>query len=402
MNGVNAGEPTPLPVAEPRHQSFFLIPFFILILSSFAFATEEPVVRVAILQGVPSIRVTVPTPCRLIDFATGKVVGEGKHLLWQQVEPSNSGLKIGSEEFPSKAVLLEPKEPGVVKVNARSYRGSLLLLRDSAGKLTVVNRIGLEEYLVSALASETHPDWPIEVLKAHAVVSRTMIAHRMWISRERPFDVTADTSTHLYYGVSVEREWARRAVQETRDQVLAYERELFSATFHANCGGHTEDAWELWQVKGNPEPLKGRPDPYCKDRRHYRWRKALSWRDFIEAVSPDAQGIGDIRGCRVVERNDSGRVRAVRLEGSMGTLVLSGKRFRELLGPNRLRSLKFSISSSRWGIFFDGYGWGHGVGLCQWGAYGMAREGHPMDAILSFYFPGAQRRKLRGLPGFTL
>lgn len=362
---------------------------------------EEPTVRVALLQEAPSVRVTVLAPCRLTDPATGAVIEKDRILRWQEVKPGDSGLSIGALKTTSASVLVEPPEGAVLRVNARPYRGSLLLVRTAGGRLTVINQLGLEEYLVSALASEANPDWPLEALKAHAVVSRTMAAHRIWIQKEGPFDMTADTSTHLYHGVAVERDWVRKAVEQTRGQVLAYQRELLSATFHANCGGHTEDPQEIWKIQGDPAPLRGHPDPYCKDLRHFRWKATLPSQLFSRLIEPAAGKIGKVTGLEILERNRSGRVRKIRISGTQGSTRLSGGDFRKSLGANRLRSLHFTAAVVGNQISFSGFGWGHGVGLCQWGAYGMARRGKKMEEILEFYFPGAQRRGLKGLPGFV-
>ncbi|MBI3616179.1 MAG: SpoIID/LytB domain-containing protein [Candidatus Omnitrophica bacterium] len=374
---------------------------FSWVLLSAAIAAEEPTVRIAILQEVPSVRVTVLAPCRATDFSTGKLIGQWPNLKWQGVEAGNPGLKIGPIQTESQTVLLETTNDSILRIDARPYRGDLIFTRTPAGRLTVINRLGLEEYLVGALASEVSSDWPMEALKAHAVVSRTMVAHRVWIQKGSPFDVTADTATHLYYGVASERQRTKEAVEATRGQVLAYEGELLSATFHANCGGHTEDASELWQVKGDPAPLKGRADPYCRGLKHFRWQADLSSTAFINALGKTAEGIGDFKECEILERNASGRVRAIRIRGAGGSALFSGRDFRKLLGSNRLRSLNFTVNRSGRRVMFDGFGWGHGVGLCQWGAYGMARRGKTMDEILSFYFPSAKPRNLKGLPGFV-
>lgn len=379
------------------------VPLFCLI--PLSFAGQEPTVRVAILQEVPEVRVTVEAPCTLTDLKTGASITQWPDLKWQRFQASNPGLQVGNTPVESQAVVLTPVKDAVIRVNAKPYRGQMIFYRTSDGKLTVVNRLDLEEYLVSALASEVNPDWPMEALKAHAVVSRTMIAHRIWISKDKPFDATADTGTHLYYGVHVERERTRTAVEATRGQVLAYEmlpgqRELLPATFHANCGGHTEDASELWVGTGALAPLKGRPDPYCKDRRHYRWNSILPQKDFLWRLGSEVKEIGEFISCQILKRNPSGRVKTVKITGTQNSVILTGRKFRELLGANRLRSLKCNFTTTRDKISFNGFGWGHGVGLCQWGAYGMAREGYKMDEILEFYFPGAQRRKLQGLPGF--
>ena len=364
-------------------------------------AAEEPQVRVAILQEAESFRLTVPNPCRALDLKTSAVLAEWPNLLWQEVRSDGTGLRVGQTTLASDAVVIQPAAGSLFRINSRAYRGRLILRCSAPVKVTAINQLGLEEYLVGAVASEAHPDWPSETLKAHAVVSRTVVAHRMWVNQDRPFDVTADTSTHLYYGISAERDTTRRAVEATRGQVLTYEGELFSATFHANCGGHTEDAAELWASKEPLPPLKGVPDPYCKDRRHYRWSTRLRNAELQKLLGPEAASIGDLTRVEVAERNRSGRVRSVRLTGDRGEVRLTGRRFRELLGANRLRSLKFAVKLSRNEVVFSGFGWGHGVGFCQWGAYGMARQGKKMDEILARYFPGAQRKPLQGLPGFS-
>lgn len=357
--------------------------------------------RVALFEETDAIRLTVQAPCRLTDLATGKRLADWPELRWQEVRAGNRGLRIGERTFSSEAVLLELEGEVIFRINAQPYRGALILRRSPQGKLLVVNRLPLEDYLVGALTSEVKPSWPMEALKAHAVVSRTMVAHRIWVSREKPFDVTADTRTHLYYGVRVEQAKPRRAVEATRGQVLSYNGELISTTFHANCGGHTEDAGELWSVKGDLKPLSGVVDPYCKNLKHYTWNSRVPMAKLREALREEVRQVGTLTGLAVAERNRSGRARSVRLSGSRQTVTLSGRRMRERLGENLLRSLNFTVEFSPQAVIFRGHGWGHGVGLCQWGAYGMARRGKQMEEILAHYFPGTKRRPLRGLPGFS-
>ncbi len=365
------------------------------------FSDEEPQVRVAILQDVDSARLTVPSACRLVDLKTGKMLTSWPELKWQEVRAGNTGLRIGSAGIASDAVLLEPAGGTVFTVNARPYRGELILRRTGKGRLTVIDRLPLEEYLVGALTSEVSAGWPLEALKAHAVVSRTMTAHRIWIRKGQEFDMTADTSTHLYHGVSAERGRTRQAAEQTRGQVLAYGGELFSATFHASCGGHTESAAEIWATKSRIPPLEGVEDPYCRNLKHYRWTAALPERDFLARLGKEAGEIGSLKSVEAVEVNRSGRVRNLRVRGDRGTLMLTGRQLREKLGANRLRSLKFKVAAGAGEVLFEGFGWGHGVGLCQWGAYGMSRQGKTADEILRFYFPGAEKRRLEGLPGFS-
>ena len=131
------------------------------------------------------------------------------------------------------------------------------------------------------------------------------------------------------------------------------------------------------------------------------WEVFLGGREILAALGSFGQTTGTLRSCEILGRNPSGRVTSVRFTGDRGTTDIPGRRLRELLGANRLRSLNFTVTSARDGFLFEGFGWGHGVGLCQWGAYGMARQGKKMDEILPFYFPGAEKRELEGLPGFS-
>ena len=356
-------------------------------------------VRAALLQEVPSVRITILAPCRMVDLEKGVLIKQWQELKWQLVEPGVSGLTVGQMETHSDVLLLEPTREAIIRVNAKPYRGALILYQTAKGKITVVNRLGLEEYLIGALPSEVSQGWPMEALKAHAIVSRTVAAHRIWVQHGQPFDISS--GTHLYYGFEAEREDVSAAVRATAGQGLSFNGELFSASFSTNCGGHTEDASELWQGKAGDSPLKGRPDPYCREMKHYRWSESIETKTFMKQLGDVAKPIGELQDCQILERNDSGRVRSIQLLGTEGTVNVAGRVFREKIGSDRLKSLNFTVTVSRQHVAFSGFGWGHGVGMCQWGAYGMAIQNHTMDEILDFYFSGAKKRQLHGLPGFT-
>ncbi len=383
-----------------RNLPLFLAALFWIVFPCSADDAEEPLVRVAILEDAGDVKITLEASCQLKDLETGKVFVKWDRLRWKSVQPGKKGIAVAGMTVPAKAVLLEPKAGTLFRVNAKPYRGALIFRQTPEGRLTVINQLELEAYLVGALRSETNSMWPMEALKAHAIVSRTMVAHRIWISKNKPFDVTADTRTHLYYGVNAERRRTREAVQATCGQVMAYNKELLSATFHANCGGHTEDAAELWKATGDLAPLKGVKDPYCKNRKHYRWKMRISIKEFLEKLGSVAGSVDTLTALEVVDRNRSGRVRSMRLVGTDGEVTLTGKELRSRLGANRLRSLNFTVELFKEQLLFRGLGWGHGVGFCQWGAYGMSRRNRKADEIIKHYFPGAQIRKLKGLPGF--
>ncbi len=367
---------------------------------SAVYAAEEPQVRVRLLQDVASVRLTFSEPFHLEDPKTGKVLREWKSLPWVEVVAGEEGIRIGQMKTDLSKLVLQTATDSYFRVDSQPYRGALIIIKTSAGRLTVIDRLPLERYLVGALTSETSSSWPIEVLKAHAVVSRTMVAHRMWLRKDQPYDVTADTSTHLYYGVLAERPNTQLAARQTVGQVLTWENQLFSTTFHANCGGHTEEAAELWEMSKKIPPLEGVKDPYCRGLKHYAWETSMTAAELIADLKEEGIPLDTMKEIRILEKNRSGRVRSLRLEGTQKSVVITGKKFRDLLGFNHLRSLNFSaaLSGGKW--VFKGFGWGHGVGFCQWGAFGMAERGMKMEQILDHYFPGAKKRPLKGLPGF--
>ncbi|PIQ82792.1 MAG: hypothetical protein COV76_01755 [Candidatus Omnitrophica bacterium CG11_big_fil_rev_8_21_14_0_20_64_10] len=363
----------------------------------------EPVVRVALMEHAAEARVTIMTPCVLKDLATGQTLERWEDFKWQLIEPGRSGLmRLGKKGTTSReAVVLEPlgNEP-VFRLNARPYRGFLIIRRVEGNRLLLINKVNLEDYLVSAIGSEIDPKWPAAALQAHAVASRTMVAHRIWVNSGQPFDVTADTRTHVYDGIPTERDSTRAAVSATAGEVLSFDGELFSAVFHANCGGHTEWADALWATKRVIPALAGHPDPYCRGAKHSDWEFHTALEDLQAALGPAAVELGRLAEVAVAERTRSGRVAALLIRGEGGESRIAGKDLRSALGANDLRSLKFDVRVEQGEARFTGQGWGHGVGMCQWGAYGMAAAGHPANVILDFYYPGAQRRKLAGLPGF--
>jgi stage II sporulation protein D len=165
---------------------------------------------------------------------------------------------------------------------------------------------------------------------------------------------------------------------------------VFPAFFHANCGGVTEDARELWGI--DLPPLRGGvASPFSVDSPHYRWRQNFRLKDLQKKLNAAGIKVGEIVDIKILEKNPSGRARKLQITARTGEIVtVDGKAFRDIIGPNVLRSNKYDIVMKGWYADFEGYGWGHGVGMCQWGAYGMAKLGNDYKKILSFYYPSSQ------------
>jgi stage II sporulation protein D len=209
-------------------------------------------------------------------------------------------------------------------------------------------------------------------------------------SASKDFDVTSDIYSQVYGGGVSERSRTNRAVEETRGRILTYQGKIFPAYFHATCAGHTEDASLLWDI--DIAPLKGTACGFCAGSPHFDWHMVLSLEEIKDVLAKTGRlkqsGISD---AAIMSRDGSGRVATLRFVTDKGDNIdISGKDFRNMIGPNIIRSTNFKLEVVERDAIFTGSGWGHGVGLCQWGAYFMAKQGWPVERILRHYYPGSE------------
>ena len=169
--------------------------------------------------------------------------------------------------------------------------------------------------------------------------------------------------------------------------MLTFQGKIFPTYFHSTCAGHTEDASTLWDI--NLPPLKGVQCGFCQDSPRYFWTYRISVGELAAKLKKDGHSIAGLHAIAVAGRNRSGRATYVDLISDGKTTEISAVEMRNILGPQLLRSTYFEVSLSGREVVFRGKGWGHGVGLCQWGAYFMAKQGHSYDQILRYYYPQA-------------
>ncbi len=290
-----------------------------------------------------------------------------------------------------------------------------------AGSLSAVNRLPIETYLRGVVSAEMSSDAPLEALKAQAVASRSVALARKGAHRGAPFDLCATAHCQVYRGLRGDDSRCSRAVRETRGMVLWFRGRVAEAPYCANCGGHTESAAQLWgdsrrsylrgvlDARGRRKLDLGeeaalrrwilsRPDVYCRDApsEHFRWRRSLDPEQLADRLERRlGKRIGLIRGLRVERRGVSGRAIRVRVEGSRGSVTLRGElRIRRTLAEPPLPSSCFVVDTEKGRFVLRGAGFGHGVGLCQDGAMGMARRGASFRRILQHYYPGTRLVRL--------
>jgi stage II sporulation protein D len=323
------------------------------------------------------------------------------------------------------------------KLDNKPYRGEVLLNSYSSSGINVVNRVNIEEYLYGVVGSEMPSNWPIEALKAQAVVSRTYAVKNKGCFRGSGFDVGCGTDSQVYGGLQSEAESVRKAVDETCGQMLFFNGELISSYFHSSSGGYTEGSENVWST---PLPyLIPTKDEYSLGSPYDQWQKQFSIQEAEGILKSRGYSITRIRSVRPEETSQSGRVTVLRVIGEKGDIILKKQEIRDVF---QLSSTLFSVSTGSnlslvdgqgkvWpagsfdlslisdkgtiekrndlghvaicsqyqekvvnintsGFEFTGSGYGHGVGMSQWGARGMALAGNNYLEILQHYYQNTE------------
>ena len=317
-----------------------------------------------------------------------------------------------------------------------------LLLKMEEGQVRAVNVVPVETYLTSVISSEMSANASLELLKAHAVISRSWLLVMMdnrqrttdngqqttdncheqlsedsiirWYDSEAHvgFDVCADDHCQRYQGITRQSNpQVVEAIEATRGLVLTYEGKICDARFSKCCGGMTEVFESCWENIRHPY-LVAKEDPYCntKDKRilsqvlnnydqetvdFYRWEVTYTTDKLSELVKRKS-GIdfGRILDLVPMERGASGRIITLKIIGEKRTLTVGKElEIRKWLSESHLYSSAFEVEKTADGFTLHGKGWGHGVGLCQIGAAVMGDQGIPYDEILTFYYPHAELTK---------
>ncbi|NJM96966.1 MAG: SpoIID/LytB domain-containing protein [Phormidesmis sp. RL_2_1] len=335
--------------------------------------------RVAIAQGNEAIRVGSST--------TGIIRDSGGQALYQLpelqaiiLEADNNMVDLtnGNQTLAeSSAFWLEPSADGFVWIGDKWYRGRVLVtLAD--GELTAINYVDLEDYLYSVVGSEMPTSWPQAALQSQAVAARSYALYKRSRNRNPLYDVDATTTYQAYKGIAQEAASTIAAVDSTKNNVVTYNGEVIEAIFHSSSGGHTENAGEIWS--SDVPYLRGVED-YDQNAPVYRWEETFSLDDFSSRLG----NMGTVRSIGTPRLTTQGRVSSISITGDNGTQTFKGSDIRSAL---RLRSTRFTIrlNEDTNQVSVTGFGFGHGVGMSQWGARSLAEQGWSYEQILEHYY----------------
>lgn len=358
----------------------------------------------------------------------------------------------GEEAYPQFAGTDSATSEEIIDLGDRKYRGRMEFGRYSGSGMTAVNVILLKEYLYGVVPSEMYSAWPIEALKAQAVVARNYAMINMGKHKNGGYDLCDGQHCQAYSGYGLEASNSNLAVDETREELLFYGNEMITAVYFSSSGGYTEDSENVWL---NPLPyLKAVPDPYEINSKI--WTRSFSKEEVKVLLKNNGKDIGEVLDIETKSYTSSGRVKELKVLGTKGSEILTKENIRtffksngtsldsrmfeiikggyasssaitvigsstskaisgsqisvigadkkikslslenasiNVLGKNGVNVVSFTSSTSISGDFvFQGKGYGHGVGMSQWGAKGMADQGYNYKQILSHYYTGTTVR----------
>jgi stage II sporulation protein D len=367
------------------------------------------------------------TQIQLENIETGERIDVSKELVFKP-EQVSSYVRIGK--------IQSGKGWHWEQTRSRSYKGNIDFININ-GKITVVNEVGIEQYLYGVVPSEMSPQSPVEALKAQAILARTNVYSKIGTKyKDKPYSLTSDVYSQVYTGLENVSERTNKAVDDTQGMILTYNGKPLEALFHSVCGGYLEGNDIIWgsarlpylQPKpcgtesennygdlSNEKNLKrwidSRPDSYCNidkaevdpaldfAKKYLRWETKIS-RSKLESNVRSSTGvdIGDLKDITVSGRGSSGKAKSVRITGSKNSVTINKElNIRKQLSKPPLYSANFYIVKENTGknglsesFIFKGAGFGHGSGMCQIGACGMAAKKKNFKEIIGFYFPGSK------------
>lgn len=363
------------------------------------------------------------------DYQTGKVLWESTNSQAAFLSIQDGKMQLNSSVLPDK-IRIKAKENSLVQVNHRTYRGMFVVSLDAKRLLMAVNVLPVEEYLYSVLPQEMPASWPLEALKAQAVAARSFALANTGRRDTLGYDVLASTESQVYAGSGVETATTTQAVKDTFGQAIFYKDKIVEGLFHSSSGGYTESSKFVW---GNELPYFQPTADRDQNSPHYKWQMNFTPQELDMAFINAGYNIGKIQAFELsklngtppfaptADRGVSGRLSYVKVQGEHGWTTIKASELREIL---RLKSTLFDIviniplpdtiaapivdqfgnqiglkeidvninDKNSIGLITDsstirrlsrhkdekiiirGYGWGHGVGLSQWGSKAMVDE----------------------------
>ena len=342
-------------------------------------AGQDKQVRVLLTESSSPVSVKTSGAIFIKDLSNNKKYGVTKAGTFK-ISSTAKQVQAGSVKSAKGLEIWLKNSKDTFTINGNTYNGKLLI--KPAAKIQIIEVLPLEEYLYGVLPYEMSSSWPIEALKAQAVAARTYTLKSIENTQKNPFDLYSDVRSQMYKGSAKVYDSVKQAVDATKGQVLKYKKNLFYTYYHANCGGHTDTPpWLASAVK----PLQGAKCGYCNHGAGATWKYTLS-KETVNNFLKKNKIAGNIKSIKIASKTSSGRAKTLKITTTKTSQNIPCNTFRVGVGSTKFKSC-FITSIN--GLTFSGKGYGHGGGLCQEGAKGMAEAGKDYKEILKRYYPGA-------------
>jgi stage II sporulation protein D len=436
-----------------------LVSLLICLFSSMVPTQANPLennIRVGIWSNQRNFIISSDTYFEIINGDTGKILehlsaNEKATISFKDNEIIVNGKRTGALKL--SVFKISNGSESSIEVNRKKYQGNIdIHITNGKTGMTVVNTLPIEQYLYGIIGKEISPEWPLEAVKAQVVAARTYAYYSLNKHQNDGYDVCATTDCQVYGGIDSETPRVIKAIDATVGQVMLYQGKPIQAFFHSSSGGYTENSENVW---GTYLPyLRGVVD-YDQKSPQYKWEKTIFPSELEESISKAGYAIGAIRAIELsplgiqpmnnIDRGVSGRIKGIRFIGTAGSIQLTGENLRKILALKSSlidiqvmvpvqKNIEFEISdkignqgnkkveinippSKEKGYFTDkedirriggrpneiivisGFGFGHGIGLSQWGAKAMAEKGPKDDPtyykeILRHYYQGIEIKKV--------
>lgn len=300
------------------------------------------------------------------------------------VQYTSKGLKINNINFAVNS--LDVQGLKFFQIDNKIYRGRFTIYKEN-GQLQLVNKLHLEEYLLSVIPSEIYSSWSKEALKAQAVASRTYALYEIMKNRRQKhkhFDLYADTRSQMYDGIKTETPQTTKAVLATAGQVLTYHGTLIKAYYSSSIGGKSANGSEI----GDNKPyLQSVNAPAILEFPAYYWVAKIP----LKKLQKYLKTKGSIKSIKISERTLSGRIKKIQIQDNFGDAkIFNGEQFRSKIGQTTMKSTLAGIQVNNAMLTIKGRGYGHGVGMGQWEAQNFAQRGKTYTQILSYFYQGTK------------
>lgn len=393
----------------------FLSFFFIIALSFWPFGTARDGVilkksaadvtearehinhlRVLLVKDATQAKINTTSPYTLF-AADGRILLKGTKITGMKITSDDKFIWFGTQPFSQPILTIETVADGGIKVNGKEYRHRIEIVRGEKKQFLIVNEIPVDDYLKGVLPWEANPKWKSEALEAQAIISRTYALFNAILRKNEKYDVVSDVKSQVYEGKRLEHPATDKAIEQTRGQVLVTNGKIFPAYFHSTCGGATTRADLAWDVEPNPS-LMGVQCGFCAESKHYRWKGTFTVADIQSRLKRKGVKIGPIKNITRDDVDASGRARSFVFDDGKQKVKIHSNDFRMWMDPFRFKStLMTSIEQEGSNYLFSGKGWGHGVGLCQYGMKQLAELGYSTKEILQYYYPKSEIKVLESV-----